>query len=69
MKQKQVHILYVDDDQEDREIFRELIHLKNPEANVVLAENGLVAIDYLQQALGSNEKLPCLIVLDINMPF
>jgi CheY-like chemotaxis protein len=68
MEQKQKSILYVDDDADDRELFLEIIKDTNPEAEVVLAENGWEAVNYLQRALATQLKLPCLIVLDINMP-
>ena len=62
-------ILYVDDDSDDREIFYEAIKGHAPEADVVFAENGLQALDYLNETLTHHSDLPCLIVLDINMPY
>lgn len=62
-------ILYVDDDDDDRELFAEMIKEKYPGLNLVLAENGLKAIDYLQSVDQPEKELPCLIVLDLNMPF
>jgi CheY-like chemotaxis protein len=62
-------ILYVDDDEDDREIFTEVIKEEDPNINLVLAENGLKAKDYLQSVQQPKNELPCLIVLDLNMPF
>lgn len=62
-------ILYVDDDEDDREIFTEIIKEEDPNVKLVLAENGLKAIDYLQSVQQPKNELPCLIVLDLNMPF
>lgn len=60
-------ILYVDDDPEDREFLSLELTKANPRVQVQLAENGLQALEYLQQLKQS--RLPCLIVLDLNMPF
>jgi CheY-like chemotaxis protein len=61
-------ILYVDDDADDRDIFSQAVKGVSPEVNVVFAENGVQALDYLQATLNSDARLPCLMVLDINMP-
>src|SRR5438105_2950452 len=65
MKIKKRHtILLVDDDPDDLELFTEAIKNNNPDLNVVHAFNGREAIDLL-----SVEKdLPCLIIMDMNMP-
>jgi CheY-like chemotaxis protein len=60
-------ILYVDDDADDREFLSDAIKDVNPQVEVVLAENGLKALDYLNTV--KNEHLPCVIILDINMPY
>ena len=64
----QKKILYVDDDADDREFFSEAIKDGNPSTNIVFAENGLEALDYLNSVLNTRSNLPCLIVLDLNMP-
>ena len=69
MKPEQKIILYVDDDADDRDLLSEAIQKVNPEIKVVLAENGLVALDYLHMAKVQHMALPCLVVLDLNMPF
>lgn len=60
-------ILYVDDDADDREMLSSAFKKISPSINVVEAENGLAALKYLDEAK-KNGHLPCLIVLDINMP-
>lgn len=62
-------ILYVDDDIDDREFFREAMKEVNASAELVSAKNGLEALDYLKTTPHADNKLPCVIVLDINMPF
>ncbi|MBC7949092.1 MAG: response regulator [Chitinophagaceae bacterium] len=62
-------ILYVDDDEDDRELLSEAINEINPAVNVVFAVNGIEAMDYLNNTEQTNGKFPCLVVLDINMPY
>jgi CheY-like chemotaxis protein len=57
-------ILLVDDDAIDRELFIDAVGLLGKGYNVIEADNGEKAIDYLNTAL----KLPGLIILDLNMP-
>ena len=56
-------ILFVDDDEDDIEIFSDALRNLDPGVEITVAENGLRALDLL------NNKRPCLIVLDLNMPF
>ena len=67
MAEKEKLILYVDDDEEDREFLSMAVSNANPQVQLMTAENGLQALNYLQTA--RNTQLPCLIVLDLNMPF
>ena len=67
MPEKEKLILYVDDDAEDREFLSMALSAVNPSVHLEMAENGLQALDYLQAI--RNTQLPCLIVLDLNMPF
>jgi len=60
-------ILCVDDDTDDRLFLSEAIKQIDPSMMVVEAENGVEAINYLTRAK-QKDQLPCLIVLDINMP-
>jgi CheY-like chemotaxis protein len=67
MKTECKSILYVDDDPDDREFLYNAIKNINPDIEVILAENGLAALEYLKEIKTKNE-LPGLIVLDLNMP-
>src|SRR5579875_1097447 len=60
-------ILYIDDDIDDRELLSDALKEANPAVEIVLAEDGLKALQYLNEA--KHAQLPCLIVLDINMPY
>lgn len=60
-------ILYVDDDPDDTELFCEVVKEYHPGYIVKAANNGFEAIKQLHRAK-SNHSLPCLIVMDINMP-
>lgn len=61
-------ILYVDDDADDREMLGDAVRNVAPEVKVTYAENGLQALELLEQKRAA-QTLPCLIVLDLNMPF
>jgi CheY-like chemotaxis protein len=61
-------ILCVDDDEDDRFFLSNAIHHINPALKVVEVENGVEALSYLHEAK-QKDDLPCLIVLDINMPY
>ena len=69
MNNKPKFILYVDDDADDREFLCEAIKDADPEVSVVCAENGVKALEYLRELKNTDTGMPCLIVLDINMPF
>ena len=53
----------MDDDQDDIEIFSDALRNLDPAVEITVAENGVKALDLL------NNKRPCLIILDLNMPF
>jgi CheY-like chemotaxis protein len=67
MKTECKSILYVDDDPDDRELLFNAIKNINPDIEVILADNGLAALDYLKN-IKNKKDLPGLIVLDLNMP-
>lgn len=60
-------VLCVDDDTDDVEIVCSTINEIDPNLKVVHAGNGLEALEYLLHAK-VNGGLPCLVILDINMP-
>jgi signal transduction histidine kinase/ActR/RegA family two-component response regulator len=43
-------------------------HLKKGGAKVVLAENGLVAVEILEDAVATNKALPDIVLMDMQMP-
>jgi CheY-like chemotaxis protein len=59
-------VLCVDDDPDDRELIRNAIFKVDPSYSVAYATNGKEALSYLDQSLKT--ELPCLIIMDINMP-
>ncbi len=60
-------MLCVDDDLDDRELVCFTINNIDPNIEVVYAQNGVEAIEYLAKAQTEND-LPCLVIMDINMP-
>jgi CheY-like chemotaxis protein len=60
-------ILVVDDDPEDRAIIKEALEMIHDGEIIMFAENGEQALDVLDECFTSN-RLPCLVVLDLNMP-
>ena len=61
------NILLVDDDADDRIIILDALQMINPDVVVSFAENGEKALAVLEQGV-VNKQLPCLVVLDLNMP-
>jgi len=61
------YILLVDDDPDDMTFLREAIESLNKEFHISECKDGRTALNYLKEKKKSNE-LPCLVVLDINMP-
>lgn len=60
-------ILWVDDDADDLQIMQEILVKKKQDYRIVEAHNGKEALEYLETAYRQSD-LPCLIILDINMP-
>src|SRR5688500_8336689 len=60
-------ILWVDDDPDDLLLFSEIIQSINKDFHIEEALNGRKALELLQE-YKQNNNLPCLIILDINMP-
>jgi CheY-like chemotaxis protein len=61
-------ILYVDDDQDDLVLFRQAVNDLSRDHHIIEAFDGMHALELLEQMKQSSQHLPCLIVLDINMP-
>jgi CheY-like chemotaxis protein len=60
-------ILWADDDIDDLMLMKDILIRNNQNYEILEVHNGKQALDYLNKAkLESN--LPCLIILDINMP-
>ena len=59
-------ILIVDDDLDDREIIRDAFLTTSEDQEYLFIENGDKLIEYLEAE--SNDYLPSLILLDLNMP-
>jgi CheY-like chemotaxis protein len=60
-------VICVDDDLDDRDLVCYTIYEIDPSFQMIHAEDGLKAISYLSKAK-REESLPCLVILDINMP-
>ncbi|MBD0296452.1 MAG: response regulator [Bacteroidota bacterium] len=63
---RQHFILWADDDNDDFEIFREVLLHINYKYSIVEVANGKEVFDYLHDKAA--DAYPCLIVLDMNMP-
>lgn len=66
-KERPKIVLHIDDDPEDREMVHEAIQSIDPSFIVIEAKNGESGIEFLKKAKSSG-NLPCLIILDMNMP-
>lgn len=69
--QKPIHILLVDDDEDDRYLTREAFHQHYPASRISFAEDGEDLLDFLRyegRYAGAAHTLPELILLDLNMP-
>ena len=60
-------ILWADDDADDLQMMRDILVRNNRKYSIQEVQNGREALDYLQRA-DAEANLPCLIILDINMP-
>jgi CheY-like chemotaxis protein len=64
---KQHTILWADDDTDDLFIVKEVLENIDDRHHIVEAYNGRQALEYLH-SIDCPAKLPCLVILDINMP-
>lgn len=60
-------ILFVDDDEDDCEMVLEVVTEFYPDVKVAYSRNGQEALSFLNE-IKQPELLPCLILLDIDMP-
>lgn len=60
-------ILWADDDADDVQVVREILQKTDDPHQLIVASNGKEAVDYLN-SIQAPKTLPCLVVLDINMP-
>jgi CheY-like chemotaxis protein len=60
-------ILWADDDSDDLMMMKEILLKNSRNYQIKEVHNGREALDYLQRSK-ENSNLPCLIILDINMP-
>ena len=68
MKQKLKCILLVDDDAATNYLHKRVVKDEGVAEEIVTADNGEVALKFLQQLAAENQPPPELIFLDINMP-
>jgi CheY-like chemotaxis protein len=66
MSNTRINILLADDDEEDLELIENAITDVEPAADFHKVTNGKAVLEYLNRQ--PDDKLPCLIVLDYNMP-
>ena len=66
-KIKACKILHIDDDPDDQQLFRKAIRSISKHSQIVEAADGAEGLEYLYSMKQIN-SLPCIIVLDINMP-
>ena len=64
MSKEKLRILIVDDDWEDVNVISEALALHSPGIEIITAENGRMALEYLNTASTSLS----LVILDLNMP-
>ena len=60
-------ILWVDDDQDDLMLVRQVLQEVNTRYDIIEVNNGRAALDFLEGER-TKKKLPALIILDMNMP-
>lgn len=60
-------ILWAEDDADDRHVISEIVNAYSDQYRVEEVENGCEVLHYLH-AITDLKELPCLVVLDINMP-
>jgi CheY-like chemotaxis protein len=67
IKTKACKILHIDDDADDQHLFKKAIRILNIDSEIIRAKDGAEGLKFLRLMKEEN-TLPCIIVLDINMP-
>ncbi len=65
--QNKKHILYIDDDDDDRQLVKEAILEIDHSLQLMEAPGGNEGLEFLKKA-AQDKNLPCLVILDMNMP-
>lgn len=65
MRNDQMFILLAEDDEDDRQFFREAIERMNLSTKLTMVTDGVYLIDYLKN---NPDYMPHLVFLDLNMP-
>ena len=60
-------VVYADDDSDDLMLVKEAFNNYSDNVDLITLNNGAEALSYLKKSI-SNDTVPCLIILDINMP-
>lgn len=60
-------LLWADDDADDLLLMKDILLKNGKNFNIVEVANGKEAIEYLHESVKKND-VPCLVILDINMP-
>ena len=60
-------ILHIEDDPDDQQLFRNAVNSLGVSPEIIVAPDGAEGLKYLQ-LMKEKKTLPCIIVLDINMP-
>ncbi len=61
------YFLYAEDDRDDQQLFCDIIRSIDSRLKVVTCPQGLALMQYLE-GMRKGDRLPCCIVLDMNMP-
>jgi CheY-like chemotaxis protein len=60
-------VLYADDDLDDLDLVQDAFSLYTKDVDVITARNGSQALAFLSN-LSPYDPMPCLVILDVNMP-
>ncbi|MFN0255689.1 response regulator [Pedobacter ureilyticus] len=63
-----INLLVIDDDDINIFIISKIVEKTGYDVELCAKHNGQLAIDYIQELLSTNQPLPHLVLIDINMP-